>query len=184
MYDLIMIGAGPAGMSAAIYAARCKLSTLLISEAIGGHAAEAHKVENYPGFKSISGMELMEKFREHVESLGIEIKEETMTDIKKEMIEYLTVKEQRAETIDYSLQDDSMDVRTAYWELYENENPEKAYEYMNNFDSDLAKAIKEQYINPGRPSRKPSLKIYIYINRKNGRKGSLYEICLKTFLRR
>jgi thioredoxin reductase (NADPH) len=84
MYDLIIIGAGPAGMAAAIYAARCKLNTLVISKAVGGYAAEAHKVDNYPGFTSISGFDLMEKFREHVKKLGIEIKEEEVAGLKKE----------------------------------------------------------------------------------------------------
>jgi len=83
MYDMIILGAGPAGMSAAIYAARLKLNTLIISETIGGYAAEAHKVENYPGFKSISGYELMEKFREHVEGFNIQIKEEKVAEIRK-----------------------------------------------------------------------------------------------------
>jgi len=75
IYDLIIVGAGPAGLSAAIYASKYKLNTLVIGEELGGTAAHAYKVENYPGFKSISGMELMNKFKEQINGLA-EIKNE------------------------------------------------------------------------------------------------------------
>ena len=81
-YDTIIIGAGPAGMSAAIYAIRYKLNHLVLSEAIGGTANEAHLVENYPGFYGISGMELMMKFKEHVDHLGGAITMERVTGIE------------------------------------------------------------------------------------------------------
>lgn len=81
-YDLIIIGSGAAGMSAAIYAARYHLKTLIISESFGGLIVKAHKVENWPGDISISGMDLMTKFSEHVKSLGVEIKNETVLDFK------------------------------------------------------------------------------------------------------
>lgn len=73
VYDTIIIGAGPAGMTAAIYAARYKLKALIISKDVGGVANLAHKVENWPGIESITGTELMLKFRKHVESLGVKI---------------------------------------------------------------------------------------------------------------
>ncbi len=69
-YDCIVIGAGPAGLSAGIYLRRYRMNCLIISKDIGGYANEAHKIENYPGFPSISGIELMLKFKEHFESLG------------------------------------------------------------------------------------------------------------------
>ena len=76
IYDLIIVGAGPAGLSAAIYASKYKLNTLVIGEELGGTATHAYKVENYPGFKSIPGIELMNKFKEQVKGLaGIKNKE-------------------------------------------------------------------------------------------------------------
>ncbi|MFO7710742.1 MAG: FAD-dependent oxidoreductase [Candidatus Woesearchaeota archaeon] len=70
MQDIIIIGGGPAGMTAGIYALRYKLSNMIITKVPGGTATEAHLVENYPGFPSLSGMDLMMKFKEHVEALG------------------------------------------------------------------------------------------------------------------
>jgi thioredoxin reductase (NADPH) len=78
MYDLAIIGAGPAGMSAGIYAGRFRMKTLIISKDIGGTCNTAHLVENYPGFKSISGIELMQKFKEHLDDYKdiVEVKQE------------------------------------------------------------------------------------------------------------
>ncbi|MCK5290165.1 MAG: thioredoxin-disulfide reductase [Candidatus Aenigmarchaeota archaeon] len=73
IYDTIIIGNGPAGLSAAIFAARSNLKTMIIGEKLGGQAADAHLIENYPGFPSISGMELMSKFEDHAKSQGVEI---------------------------------------------------------------------------------------------------------------
>ncbi|MFH1183389.1 MAG: FAD-dependent oxidoreductase [Candidatus Moraniibacteriota bacterium] len=67
-YKLIIIGAGPAGMTASIYASRYKIPHLIISSNIGGAAAEAHLVENWPGEKQIKGADLMNKFWEHAQS--------------------------------------------------------------------------------------------------------------------
>ncbi len=67
MYDLIIIGAGPAGLSAAVYAARQQFKTLIISKDIGGQTAISSDVENYLGFPSITGAELSQKFFEQVE---------------------------------------------------------------------------------------------------------------------
>lgn len=61
-YDLLIIGAGPAGMTAAVYAARKKLDTLVISKDIGGQTILASGVETYMGYQYISGTELMRKF--------------------------------------------------------------------------------------------------------------------------
>ena len=66
MYDLIVIGAGPAGMTAAVYAARKRLHILLVSKDLGGQAVWATKVENYMGYQFIEGAELMRKFEDHV----------------------------------------------------------------------------------------------------------------------
>jgi thioredoxin reductase len=67
IYDLIIIGGGPAGISAGIYSARQRLNTLLITKNFGGQVArKAVGIENYPGFKEISGLELIKKFTEHL----------------------------------------------------------------------------------------------------------------------
>jgi len=75
MYDLIIIGAGPAGLSAAIYAIRKKLNTLVLSGNVGGQVIEAHTIDNYLGIFGLSGAELVEKFHEHARTLGVIIKE-------------------------------------------------------------------------------------------------------------
>ena len=77
MYDLIIIGGGPAAMSAGIYAARKKLKTLLIAKTLGGQLTEAWQIENYLGFETIPGLELSQKFISHLKkfSADIEIKE-------------------------------------------------------------------------------------------------------------
>jgi thioredoxin reductase (NADPH) len=83
MYDIIIIGGGAAGMTAAIYSARYNLKPILISENLGGLIVDAHKIENYPGLNKLSGMELMNKFEEHVKYFNVEIKEQSVIDIKK-----------------------------------------------------------------------------------------------------
>ena len=65
-YELVIIGAGPAGFSAAIYAVRAGIKTVVIDKGIGGGLANVSpKIDNYPGFESISGMDLMEKMKHH-----------------------------------------------------------------------------------------------------------------------
>jgi len=73
MYDVIIIGAGFAGYTAAIYSVRYRLTTLVISKEPGGVIVNSREVENYPGFRRISGFELMKKFEEHAKSLGAEL---------------------------------------------------------------------------------------------------------------
>ncbi|HBR16568.1 MAG: thioredoxin-disulfide reductase [Deltaproteobacteria bacterium RIFCSPLOWO2_12_FULL_43_16] len=83
MYDLIIIGGGPAGLTAGIYAQRARLRTLLLEkEIIGGQIAVSDIIENYPGFPSISGAGLMEKFEQHARGLGLEIKLTDVIDIQ------------------------------------------------------------------------------------------------------
>ncbi len=72
-YDVLILGAGAGGYSAAIYASRYNMSAAVIGKEPGGVASEASEVENYPGFKKITGLELMEKFRDHVQSLGSKV---------------------------------------------------------------------------------------------------------------
>ena len=82
-HDLVIIGLGPAGYSAAIYAGRYKMNVLLIGQIPGGIAGTAHDVRNYAGFEKISGMELMMKMHKQTEELGVPIKQDLVQDIKK-----------------------------------------------------------------------------------------------------
>ena len=75
-WDLIIVGAGPAGLTAGIYGARSGLKTLVLEEKIpGGQAAETPLVENYPGFKSIGGLDLIDKMTKHCEKAGAKVNE-------------------------------------------------------------------------------------------------------------
>lgn len=69
-YDLIILGAGPAGLAASIYASYHKLNHLVIGDIVGGTATEAAHIKNWPGTEAISGLELMQKFQHHAENLG------------------------------------------------------------------------------------------------------------------
>ncbi|MFH1151877.1 MAG: FAD-dependent oxidoreductase [Nanoarchaeota archaeon] len=82
-YDLIIIGAGPAGLTAAVYAARYKLNILVIGKVPGGLMGEAHEVCNFPTYDKITGFELVKKMVEQVKKLDVEIKSEEVLDIKK-----------------------------------------------------------------------------------------------------
>lgn len=82
-YDLIMIGAGGAAYTAAIYSARYNQKTLVIGEELGGQMAIDYEVENYPGFRKIIGRDLMKKFEEHAKDLGAEIKLDKVQNIEK-----------------------------------------------------------------------------------------------------
>ncbi len=83
-YDLVIVGGGPAGFTAGIYAARYKLKTLIVAESFGGYVAEASEIENYPGFIKINGSELAEKFKAHAEAFGVVTKQASVVEIKKE----------------------------------------------------------------------------------------------------
>jgi len=84
IYDVLVVGGGPAGLAASIYSARYMLSTIILSKEHGGAIAEAHLVENYPGFEGISGLDLVEKFRKQAKKLGVDFKNEEAIGIKKE----------------------------------------------------------------------------------------------------
>jgi alkyl hydroperoxide reductase subunit F len=72
IYDVIVIGAGPAGLSAAIYAKRKNLSTLMIASDIGGQLGTTYEVANYPGIRMITGPQLVAQFNDHADEYDIE----------------------------------------------------------------------------------------------------------------
>lgn len=87
MYDVIIIGTGPAGLAAAIYGTRARLNMLVLEQNFmsGGQVVNTYEVDNYPGLPGISGMDLSLKFREHAEKLG--------TEFVRAKVEKITVKE-------------------------------------------------------------------------------------------
>ncbi len=89
IYDLIIIGAGPAGLTAGIYAQRYLLKSLILGKIPGGMIAEAHKVCNFPTQNNITGFELTQKMKNHLKELEGEIKLEEVTEIKKEKDNFL-----------------------------------------------------------------------------------------------
>ncbi|NMA01514.1 MAG: thioredoxin-disulfide reductase [Clostridia bacterium] len=86
MYDVIIVGAGPAGMTAAIYTTRAGYKTLIVDKAApGGQASNTDLIENYPGFPDgVSGPELMMKFYEQAGNLGAQYSFENITELKLE----------------------------------------------------------------------------------------------------
>ena len=75
-YDIVIIGGGPAGMTAAIYAARAQLTCIILESNItGGLVNATYEVENFPSWPRVHGMELMEKMRGHVDGLGVAVEE-------------------------------------------------------------------------------------------------------------
>jgi thioredoxin reductase (NADPH) len=85
LYDLAIIGGGPAGLTAAIYAARAELKTVVLEKsAPGGQIQNTMTVENYPGFPEITGTELAERFHEHARKFGAEIRVATVKSMHSE----------------------------------------------------------------------------------------------------
>ncbi|MBL7152288.1 MAG: FAD-dependent oxidoreductase [Phycisphaerae bacterium] len=83
MYDLVIIGGGVAAFSAAIYAGRFRLKTLLIGEKVGGTLLLTDDIGNYPGFKKITGLDLFRKVKEHALDYDIEILEKRAESVEK-----------------------------------------------------------------------------------------------------
>jgi thioredoxin reductase len=89
IYDVIIIGLGPAGYSAAIYSDRYKLKTLIIGEKVGGTMTEAWEISNFPSYEKISGIEFTKKMQEQLKNKNTEIKQEIVKNIKKEKNNFL-----------------------------------------------------------------------------------------------
>ena len=83
VFDLIIVGAGSAGLTAGIYASRYKLKTIIFGKMPGGMISEAFEVHNFPSYKQISGIDLSQKMIEQVNNLGVEINFDEVTEIKK-----------------------------------------------------------------------------------------------------
>ncbi|MEG3056010.1 MAG: glutaredoxin domain-containing protein [Methanoculleus sp.] len=73
VYDVVVVGAGPAGLTAAVYCARKLLKTVIVSESIGGQAAWSWAIENYMGFRMITGEDLVRKFEEQARGLDVSL---------------------------------------------------------------------------------------------------------------
>ena len=85
IYDIVIVGAGPAGLTAAIYGRRAGKSVLILEkETFGGQITHSPKVENYPGFRVLSGMELGDKLVEQAMDLGAELEMDTVTGMRVE----------------------------------------------------------------------------------------------------
>ena len=84
IYDFAIVGSGAAGLSAAIYAGRYQMRTLLVEGEFGGETAKAGKIENYPGAPSIDGYDLMKLMKQQALEVGTHYVEGWVTDIKGE----------------------------------------------------------------------------------------------------
>jgi len=85
LYDLIIAGAGPAGITASVYAARKRMSLSVLTGDIGGQTVWSGDIENYTGYQFISGVDLAGKLEEHIKQYSIEVREgETVTEVRKE----------------------------------------------------------------------------------------------------
>lgn len=83
-YDLVIVGSGPAGLAAAIYAERARISTLVIEKGMvsGGQVLTTYEVDNYPGLPGVGGYDLGTKFREHADNLGAQFAEDEVIRIE------------------------------------------------------------------------------------------------------
>ena len=82
IYDLLIIGGGPAGLSASIYAGRAKLNTLIIEKSeIGGQVNKTFEISNYPGARDSNGPKLMSEMREQAEDFGVNFMSAEVTEV-------------------------------------------------------------------------------------------------------
>jgi len=95
-YDLVIVGSGAAGLSAALYARRYNMNTLVFEGEFGGETATAGKIENYPGIISIDGYDLMKAMKEQGKALGVQFAEGRVQKIERQGTDFLVKGEQEA----------------------------------------------------------------------------------------
>jgi len=96
MYDLVIIGAGPAGITASIYAARKRLNFLVVTNDVGGQAIWSGEIENYTGYQLITGLELTQKFQEHIRQYKVPLRENEQAKEIRKTGDTITVKTEKA----------------------------------------------------------------------------------------
>jgi alkyl hydroperoxide reductase subunit F len=84
IFDVLIVGAGPAGLTAGVYCARKMLNTMIVSENIGGLALESWAIENYMGYRMITGEDLMKRFEEQVRTLNIRLELDRVESVARE----------------------------------------------------------------------------------------------------
>jgi alkyl hydroperoxide reductase subunit F len=84
IYSVLIVGAGPAGLTAGVYCARKLLNTIIISENIGGQALESWAIENYMGYRMVTGEDLMKKFEEQVRTFNVRLELDQVVSVVKE----------------------------------------------------------------------------------------------------
>ena len=84
IFDVLIVGAGPAGLTAAVYCGRKMLNTIIISENIGGQALESWAIENYMGYRMVTGEDLMKRFEEQVRTLNLRLELDRVVSITRE----------------------------------------------------------------------------------------------------
>ena len=93
IYDIIIIGSGPAGYTSSIYAGRANTKCLLLQGLVpGGQLTTTTEIENFPGFESINGYEFMQKLKDQAIKNNCEIKDETVIEIKKNNKDHFEIK--------------------------------------------------------------------------------------------
>jgi alkyl hydroperoxide reductase subunit F len=97
MLDLVIIGAGPAGITAAVYAARKKMKLLVITKDIGGQTAWSGDIENYTGYQFVTGPDLVSKFEDHMKGYGITLKENEEAEVIKKKENAIYIKTNKSE---------------------------------------------------------------------------------------
>ncbi len=94
-YDFAIIGGGVAGMAAALYAGRYKMTTVMFTDNFGGTTSSAHRIVNYPGIKDITGIQLMTQMTDQIKDLNIPINFDKVIDIKKQENEFIINTDQK-----------------------------------------------------------------------------------------
>jgi thioredoxin-disulfide reductase len=96
LYDLIIVGAGPAGITASVYAARKRMDFLVITEDIGGQAVWSSGIQNYTGYQFITGIELGKKFKDHLDKFNVPVKQREQVKKVEKKGDFIEVKTDKA----------------------------------------------------------------------------------------